>query len=71
MSAHRLGLTRAEHQHRFIGTWHITAMQAWDASYFNRERQTVAQVRPDHTGSFQFGLVSGAMDGMVEGALGK
>ncbi|MQA91829.1 MAG: hypothetical protein GEU90_16670 [Gemmatimonas sp.] len=55
--------------HPFVGMWHIFAMELWDASYFNMERQAFIEVRPDNLGSFQFGLVTGALDGSVEGKL--
>lgn len=67
MTVHRLGFGSAQHQHRFIGTWHIYAMQMWDASAFNAEVQAFVQVRADNTGSFQFCLVSGEIDGTLEG----
>ena len=65
MRLHRLEKPRAEHP--FVGTWHITAMELWDASYFNMERQAFVEVRQDNLGSFQFGLVSGELDGYLEG----
>lgn len=42
-------------------------MELWDASYFNMETQAFIEVRPENLGSFQFGLVSGRLDGYVEG----
>jgi len=65
MPLHRFERPRVEHP--FVGTWHITAMELWDASYVNMERQAFVEVRPDNLGSFQFGLVSGELDGYCEG----
>jgi hypothetical protein len=62
---HRLELPR--HHHPFIGTWHIYAMEMWDADYFNMEVKAYVEVRPDSLGSFQFGLVSGGLHGYLEG----
>jgi hypothetical protein len=61
----RLELPR--HEHPFIDTWRIYAMETWDADYFNMEVQAFIEVRPDNLGSFQFGLVSGGLHGYVEG----
>lgn len=65
MPLHRF--ERPQVEHPFVGMWHIYAMELWDASYFNMERQAFIEVRPDNLGSFQFGLVTGALDGTVEG----
>jgi hypothetical protein len=64
VSLHRIELPR--HEHRFIGTWHIYSMELWDKSYFNMEVQAFIQVRPENPDSFQFGLVSGGLDGSLE-----
>lgn len=64
MSIHRFELPR--HEHPFIGTWHIYSMELWDESYFNMEVQAFIQVQPENLGSFQFGLVSGGLDGHLE-----
>lgn len=64
MTVHRIELPR--HEHPFIGTWHIYAMELWDKSYFNMEVQAFIQVRPESLGSFQFGLVSGGLHGHLE-----
>lgn len=63
MTVHRIELPR--HEHPFIGTWHIYSMELWDESYFNMETQAFIQVRPENVGSFQFGLVSGGLDGYL------
>lgn len=65
MTLHRLELPR--HEHPFIGTWHIYEMETWDADYLNMEVQAYVQIRPDNLGDFQFGLVSGGLDGSVQG----
>ena len=64
MNTARYERTRADHA--FIGTWHIIEMEMWDASYFNMEVQAYVEVRPDNLGDFQFGLVSGELDGHLE-----
>lgn len=51
---------------KFVGLWHITEMEMWDAKYFNMERQAYLQVNSDGLGNFQFGLVVGQIDGEVE-----
>ena len=48
------------------GTWHITDMEMWDEDYFNREVQAYIQIQEGGTGDFQFGFVSGSIDGYVE-----
>ncbi|MEL6382783.1 MAG: hypothetical protein AAFQ89_09985 [Cyanobacteria bacterium J06626_18] len=48
----------------FDGIWHIYDMELWDENYFNMDVQ--AHVTIDGLGgSFQFGLVSGGIDGEV------
>ena len=49
----------------FTGTWHIYEMEAWDKDYFNMEVQAYIKINPDRHGEFQFGLVSGEIDGEV------
>lgn len=51
---------------RFVGTWHITKMEAWDEDYYNMEVQAFIRITENNMGSFQFGLVSGEIDGEVE-----
>lgn len=62
---HHLEVPR--HDHLFIGTWHIYAMEMWSADYFNMEVQAFVEIRPDNLGSFQFGLVSGGLNRHLEG----
>jgi hypothetical protein len=49
----------------FAGTWLITEMEMWDADYFNMEVQAYLRIGANGIGSFQFGLVSGGLDGEV------
>jgi hypothetical protein len=46
-----------------VGTWHIYDMELWDEDYFNMEVQAYITVMPQAAGDFQFGLVSGGLDG--------
>lgn len=56
----------------FTGTWHIYEMEAWDEDYFNMDVQAYITIEPNNRGCFQFGLVSGDMDGrIVDYAEGK
>ena len=48
------------------GAWHITDMEMWDEDYFNMETQAYIQIEGDGHGDFQFGLVTGSIDGYVE-----
>jgi hypothetical protein len=50
----------------FTGTWRITEMEQWDADYFDMEVPAHITIRKDLTGSFQFGLVQGDLDGRIE-----
>jgi len=49
----------------FTGTWIIAEMEMWDAEYFNMEVQAYVRIGADGMGDFQFGLVSGGIDGEV------
>lgn len=56
----------------FAGTWHIYEMEQWDEDYFNMEVQAYVTITSGNRGEFQFGLVSGDMNGkVVEYADGK
>ncbi len=47
-------------------------MQMWDLDYFNMEVQAYIRIESDKRGRFQFGLVTGDMDGkIVDYAEGK
>jgi hypothetical protein len=50
---------------KYIGTWHITEMEMWDEDYFNMEVQAYIEIDLRGCGHFQFGLVSGQLDGEV------
>jgi hypothetical protein len=67
-------LPAADHQSRietkggavkYEGTWHITEMEMWGDDYLNMEVQAYIRIRRDGGGDFQFGLVSGEIDGEV------
>ncbi|MCK4730364.1 MAG: hypothetical protein KAT28_03530 [Candidatus Aenigmarchaeota archaeon] len=49
----------------FTGIWHIYEMEVWDEDYFNMEVQAYIEIKQDNLGKFQFGLVSGGIDGKV------
>jgi hypothetical protein len=49
----------------FAGTWHIYEMEQWDEDYFNMEVQAYIRIDPNNLGDFQFGLVSGCIDGKL------
>lgn len=49
----------------FIGTWHIYEMEMWDEGYFNMEVQAYIKIVSNNKGNFQFGLVTGEIDGEV------
>jgi hypothetical protein len=48
---------------KYSGVWHIYEMEMWDEDYFNMEVQAYIKVGPKGLGEFQFGLVSGYIDG--------
>jgi len=49
----------------YKGTWHIYEMEMWGEDYFNMEVQAYVTIEDEGSGHFQFGLVSGQMDGEV------
>ncbi len=49
----------------FTGTWNIYEMELWDEDYFNIEVQAYITIEPNNHGCFQFGLVSGDIDGRI------
>jgi len=55
---------------KYAGTWHIYKMETWDEDYFSMEIQAFVRIDRKGGGEFQFGLVSGQIDGEVvrEGA---
>lgn len=51
----------------FEGRWHIYEMEMWDEDYFNMEVQAYIEINKNDLGNFQFGLVSGHLDGELVG----
>ena len=49
-----------------IGLWHIYDMETWDEDYFNMEVQAFIDLYSNGCGEFQFGLVSGDLNGYLE-----
>ena len=49
------------------GVWHILEMELRDEDYFNMEVQAYIRTGSNGIGNFQFGLVSGGLDGEVVG----
>jgi hypothetical protein len=50
---------------QYEGTWHIIEMDLWDEDYFNMEVQAFICIESNGIGNFQFGLVSGEIDGEI------
>jgi hypothetical protein len=50
----------------FTGKWRIVEMEVWGQEYVDMEVPGYIRIGSDGTGQFQFGLVSGDMDGRVE-----
>lgn len=50
----------------FIGKWYIYEMEMWDEDYFNMETIAYVEIKANNQGSFQFGLVTGELDGYLE-----
>lgn len=50
----------------FAGLWHITEMEMWPGDYINMATQAYIKINTNGSGSFQFGLVIGDIDGDVE-----
>lgn len=50
---------------KYAGAWHILEMDQWDADYFNMEVQAYFRIGVNGLGDFQFGLVSGDLDGEI------
>ena len=50
----------------FKGIWHIYEMETWNEDYFNMEVQAYIEIKPNGSGDFQFGLVSGQIGGEIE-----
>jgi hypothetical protein len=64
MSVTKLKMSQSNHP--YIGMWHIYEMEMWDEDYFNMETQAYIEITPNNGGDFQFGLVSGGLDGYLE-----
>ena len=50
----------------FMGNWRITEMEVWDRDYIDMEVPGYIRIDSEGTGQFQFGLVSGDIDGRAE-----
>ena len=50
----------------FIGRWYIYEMEMWDEDYFNVETIAYVEIKANNQGNFQFGLVTGSLDGYLE-----
>lgn len=50
----------------FAGKWRIVEMEVWGQDYVDMEVPGYIHIGSDGTGQFQFGLVSGDIDGRVE-----
>lgn len=50
----------------FVGKWRIVEMEVWDQEYVDMEMPGYFLIGPNGIGRFQFGLVSGDIDGRVE-----
>jgi hypothetical protein len=48
---------------KYEGTWQIKEMEMWDDDYLNLEVEAYIRIRRDGGGDFQFGLVSGQIEG--------
>jgi hypothetical protein len=51
---------------QFVGQWRIVEMEVWDQDYVDMEIPGFIRIDSKGTGQFQFGLVSGDIDGRVE-----
>jgi hypothetical protein len=49
----------------YSGKWRITEMEMWDSDYLDMEVEAYIKIDPNGSGEFQFGLVSGQIDGEV------
>ena len=50
----------------FAGNWRITWMEEWAQDFVDLEVPGYIRIDAEKTGMFQFGLVSGTIDGRVE-----
>jgi len=51
---------------QFVGQWRIVEMAVWDQDYVDMETPGSIRIDSEGTGWFQFGLISGNIDGRVE-----
>ena len=51
---------------QFSGKWRIVEMEVWGKDYVDMEVPGFIRIGSDGIGQFQFGLVSGDIDGRVE-----
>jgi len=51
---------------QFAGKWRIVEMELWDQEYVDMEVPGYICIGSGGTGQFQFGLVSGDIDGLFE-----
>ncbi len=49
----------------YVGLWHIYEMEDLDEDYLNMEVQAYIRIGKNSLGEFQFGLVSGQIDGRI------
>lgn len=50
----------------FVGKWRIVEMEVWGQDYVDMQVPGYFHIDRDGAGGFQFGLVSGDLDGRVE-----
>src|SRR5215475_6821157 len=62
---HRPRISTKEGAMKYEGTWRITEMETWGDEYLHLEVQAYIRIRRDGSGEFQFGLLSGQLDGEV------
>lgn len=54
-----------------VGDWRIIEMELWDREYMDMEVPAFIRIADDGSGEFQFGLVSGSLDGRFGERSGK
>lgn len=52
-------------KNNFTGKWRITSMSGWDKEYCDMEVPAYVKIEKNLMGDFQFGLVSGQIDGRI------
>ena len=50
---------------QYSGKWRSAEMELWENDYLDMEVEAYMEIEPTGTGEFQFGLVSGKIDGEV------